>query len=63
MDNIKMYFNEIVGEGTDWWALVNTVTNFWVPKMWGISQLGVLTRLSRRTLELLLSWSVSQSGI
>lgn len=55
-----------------WWALVNMVTNFWVPKMWGISQLGVLTRVSRRMLlQLLLSslagllgsQSVSQSGM
>jgi len=50
-----------------WWALVNMVTNFWVPKMLGISQLQVLTRLSRRMLlQLLLAgwlvcWVVSQS--
>jgi hypothetical protein len=60
-DDIKMYFKETVGEGMDWihllqyrknwWVLVNMVTNFWIPKMWGISHLDEdLTRFSRRLL-------------
>ena len=46
-DNIKMDLQEVGGSCGDWmelaqdrdrWrALVGTLKNFWVPKMWGIS--------------------------
>jgi len=48
-DNIKMGLQEVGGDCEDrmelaqdrdrWRALVSTVMNLWVPKMWGISRL------------------------